>query len=138
MLTWFGIISYLYFFENSLAIEMLIANETIAILSESKITSENKDKGGNSGAGMPRCKFPTILMFQFSLNLNKYEKSVPKTTIINSIGTGIIILVLNFSFISSLTRANTTIEITDTITAAPFVLVIFLNISIQAYEEISI
>ena len=42
---------YLYFLANNLAIEKLIAYDTIAILIELPINVENKFKGGTLGVG---------------------------------------------------------------------------------------
>ena len=49
--TWFGLSSYLYFFENNLAIEIFTANETIAMLRASPNISGIIDIGGIIGTG---------------------------------------------------------------------------------------
>jgi hypothetical protein len=80
--TWFGLISYLYFLANILAIEILMANETIAKLIESPKISETSENDGSSGGGIPGLTEPTVGIFQFSLNWNKYENKVPKITLV--------------------------------------------------------
>lgn len=51
MYTWLSCISYLYFFENNFAIDILIAKETIAIPIESPINFFNILNDGISGFG---------------------------------------------------------------------------------------
>jgi hypothetical protein len=52
LITWSGLISYLYFLENIFAIEIFIANDTIAILSALPNNSGNKNIGGSFGKGI--------------------------------------------------------------------------------------
>jgi hypothetical protein len=61
--------------------EIFIANDTIAILIASPNTSDAMLNGGKRGAGIPLGRSPTIFILKFSLNLNKYANSVPKTTL---------------------------------------------------------